>query len=79
MLARSLQLTKRRTRLVVTRKCLMRLCTVLPVLVAACVSLALVATAIAKHGSPVRHLQLQVSGLDFRTTRSTAAQRRNDL
>ena len=42
----------------------MRLRSVLAVLTAACVSLGLVATAIAKHGSPVRHLRLQVGGLD---------------
>jgi len=42
----------------------MRLHSVLAVLVAACVSLALAATAIAKHGSPVRHLGLKVMGLD---------------
>jgi Raf kinase inhibitor-like YbhB/YbcL family protein len=41
-----------------------RLRSLLAVLVAACASLGLVATAIAKHGSPVRHLRLQVGGLD---------------
>ena len=42
----------------------MRLHSVRAVLVAACVSLALAATATAKHNSPVRHLRLQVMGLD---------------
>ena len=42
----------------------MRLRSLLAGLVAACVTLALVAAATAKHGATVRHLRLQVGGLD---------------